>query len=146
MKYFFLAAVFLGPLLMYAIIGLGEPVFCKYICPAGTIEGAAPLFAINENLRGAAGWLTLWKGILAGLMILTAAVIFRPFCRFICPLGAIYGFLTNMPLPVYMLIKAGVLPAAVVPLFANPTLVLLVIKNAYPAVIVCAIVPLEPYT
>ena len=98
MKYFFLAAVFLGPLLMYAIIGLGEPVFCKYICPAGTIEGAAPLFTMNENLRGAAGWLTLWKGILAGLMILTAAVIFRPFCRFICPLGAIYGFFNKYAL------------------------------------------------
>lgn len=97
-KYAFLGLVFLGPLMSFAVIGLGEPLFCKYICPAGTVEGALPLFVVNESLRSAAGSLTVWKGLLAGSILLMSTFVFRPFCRFICPLGAIYGFFNRYAL------------------------------------------------
>ena len=72
--------------------------FCKYICPAGTVEGALPLFVVNEGLRSAAGSLTVWKGLLAGSILLMSTFVFRPFCRFICPLGGIYGFFNRYAL------------------------------------------------
>ena len=69
-----------------------EPGFCKYICPAGTLEGGIPLMIRNEQLRAMAGVLFSWKMIL--LIVILAACIFcyRSFCRFLCPLGAIYSF------------------------------------------------------
>ncbi|WP_441561819.1 4Fe-4S binding protein [Colibacter massiliensis] len=97
-KYVFLALVCVGPPAAYVIIGLGEPLFCKYICPAGTIEGAVPLFIANDGLRSAAGMLTAWKGFLAAVLVMVSIVIFRPFCRFICPLGALYGFFNKYSL------------------------------------------------
>ena len=74
-KYAFLGLVFLGPLVSFAVIGLGEPLFCKYICPAGTVEGALPLFVVNEGLRSAAGSLTVWKGLLAGSILLMSTFV-----------------------------------------------------------------------
>ena len=67
------------------------PAFCKYLCPSGTLFGAIPLLSTNEALRGQAGGLFLWKlGILIGVALLSVKV-YRPFCQYLCPLGAIYG-------------------------------------------------------
>lgn len=73
-----------------------EPGFCKYICPAGTLEGGIPLMIRNEQLRTMAGVLFSWKMIL--LIVILAACIFcyRSFCRFLCPLGAIYSFFNHV--------------------------------------------------
>ena len=73
-----------------------EPGFCKYICPAGTIEGGIPLLIMNEQLRSMAGLLFSWKVLL--LIVILAACVFcyRAFCRFICPLGVIYSFFNPM--------------------------------------------------
>lgn len=73
------------PLLFYV------PGFCKYICPAGTLEGGIPLLLTNEALRQLAGRLFQWKAFLLFLILLSAVFIFRIFCRFLCPLGAFYG-------------------------------------------------------
>jgi len=68
------------------------PGFCKYICPAGTLEGGIPLTYMNPSLRRLIGGLFSWKVIVL-LLILTACIFcYRSFCRFICPLGAIYSF------------------------------------------------------
>ena len=71
--------------------GVSVPAFCKYICPAGTLEGALPLVAANENLRSLLGFLFEWKVFLLLTIILASIFIFRAFCRFLCPLGAIYS-------------------------------------------------------
>ncbi len=68
-----------------------SPAFCKFICPAGTLEAGIPLVAANPSLRDITGDLFVFKMTI--LVIITVSVLFlyRAFCRFICPLGAIYS-------------------------------------------------------
>lgn len=74
------------------------PAFCKYLCPSGTLFGAIPLLAANDLLRGQAGGLFLWKlGILLFLLLLSVKI-YRPFCQYLCPLGAIYGLFNRFSL------------------------------------------------
>lgn len=68
------------------------PAFCKYLCPSGTLFGAIPLIFANESLRSQIGGLFFWKlGILLFILLLSIKV-YRPFCQYLCPLGAIYGW------------------------------------------------------
>jgi polyferredoxin len=83
-------------LLRHAVSGLGEPWFCKYICPSGTIFGAIPLLAVNEFLRDFAGTLLIIKLTIAAGFLIAAVFIYRPFCRILCPLGAIYALLNKI--------------------------------------------------
>ncbi|MBQ7746393.1 MAG: 4Fe-4S binding protein [Spirochaetia bacterium] len=88
--------VILLPMCIIDITGLGEAWFCKYICPAGTLEGGIPLVLLDSSIRAAAGFLYSWKLVLLAAAIVVSAVIYRPFCRYICPLGAIYGFFNKV--------------------------------------------------
>ena len=68
------------------------PAFCKFLCPSGTFMGALPLLGTNAALRFRIGGLFFWKlGILIFLVILSVKI-YRPFCQYLCPLGAIYGW------------------------------------------------------
>ena len=88
--------VLLLPVYFWWQEGVGAPAFCKYICPAGTLEAGLPLLALNANLRDGIGLLFGWKFLLM-LVILGACVfIYRPFCRFLCPLGAWYGLFNKL--------------------------------------------------
>lgn len=74
------------------------PAFCKFLCPSGTFFGALPLLGANDALRGQAGGLFFWKlGILLFLVVLSVKV-YRPFCQYLCPLGAIYGWFNRFSL------------------------------------------------
>ena len=84
------------PLGFYFIDGIGIPAFCKYICPAGTLEAALPLAAVNKDISSALGGLFTWKLMILLMVILASACIYRPFCRFICPLGAIYSLFNKL--------------------------------------------------
>ncbi len=77
---------------------LAAPGFCKFICPAGTLEGGIPLVAMNESLRAMIGRLFSWKTLVLAAVIVGAVFVYRGFCRFICPLGAIYGFFNRVSL------------------------------------------------
>jgi ferredoxin-type protein NapH len=88
--------VILMPLLVRDAFGVGDPWFCKLVCPAGTLEAALPLMALNASLRGAAGWLFAWKASLLVAAVAASVVVYRPFCRFVCPLGAIYGLFNRI--------------------------------------------------
>ena len=68
------------------------PGFCKYICPAGTLEGGIPLVIANGQLRNMIGFLFSWKVFLLAAILLLCMFCYRAFCRFLCPLGAIYSF------------------------------------------------------
>lgn len=87
----FLVFVILLPLFVTDILGQGAPYFCKLICPAGTLEGGLPLVLLNKAMRGAIGWLYLWKNAVLIATIVLSILIYRPFCRYICPLGAFYS-------------------------------------------------------
>ncbi|MCT4620472.1 MAG: 4Fe-4S binding protein [Marinisporobacter sp.] len=92
-KYIFLFGfVIIMPLILTNVVGMGDPYFCKYVCPAGTIEGGVPLVLMNEGLRSTIGWLFGWKVFLSIATVIFSILIYRPFCRYICPLGAFYSF------------------------------------------------------
>ena len=92
LKYFFLLVfVIILPLFVLDIVGQGEPWFCKWVCPSGTLMAGWPLVIMNEGIRGAVGLLYAWKNLILVSLVLLSIVIYRPFCRYICPLGAIYG-------------------------------------------------------
>ena len=84
--------VFIVPI-TYAFRDTPLPAFCKYICPAGTIEGGLGLLsnAVNESYFSMLGPLFTWKFMLMISIVVGSIFIFRLFCRFICPLGALYG-------------------------------------------------------
>ncbi|HOO28496.1 MAG TPA: 4Fe-4S binding protein [Lachnospiraceae bacterium] len=92
LKYVILVVfVILMPLIFVDIIGQGSPWFCKLICPAGTLEGGWTLALLSPEIRESIGWLFTWKSfILIGILILSMGV-YRPFCKYVCPLGGIYG-------------------------------------------------------
>lgn len=86
------------PLTVLDVVGQGQPWFCKYICPSGTLFAGIPLVAANPPLRAVLGWLFTWKtAILAGIAVLSLLV-YRPFCRYLCPLGAVYGLFNPIAL------------------------------------------------
>ena len=89
LKYVLLVALVVIVPLYFAIPG-----FCEYICPAGTFEGGLGLLSNveNEGLLAILGPLFTWKFTLLVLIIVASIFCFRCFCRFLCPLGALYGF------------------------------------------------------
>lgn len=92
--------VLLVILIAVPLIYAGIPSFCKYVCPAGTLEGAVSLLANiqNSDFYGMLGYLFTWKFCLAVAMVVASIFVYRFFCRFICPLGAIYSLFNKVSL------------------------------------------------
>ena len=90
--------VILLPLTVLDVVGQGQPWFCKYICPSGTLFGGIPLIAANPPLRAALSWLFTWKVALLAILLLLSIPVYRPFCRYLCPLGAIYSLFNPIAL------------------------------------------------
>ncbi len=88
--------VIIFPLFFVDETGLGSPWFCKLICPAGTLEGGIPLVILNETLRSSIGFLYTWKVAILVVLILLSVIIYRPFCKYLCPLGAIYSLFNKV--------------------------------------------------
>ena len=78
--------------------GVGVPAFCKYLCPMGTLQAGIPLVLANESLQAIVGVLFKWRLVWLALILLVSVFIFRPFCRFLCPLGAIYSLFNKFAL------------------------------------------------
>ncbi len=98
LKYIILAVFVIIMPLIYAGQSFPLPGFCKYICPSGTLLGAGGLLsnAANSNMFSMLGPLFTWKFCLLVLIIVGAVFIYRCFCRFLCPLGAIYGLFNRI--------------------------------------------------
>ena len=93
-----LVMVVLLPAFLVNDVGMGDPYFCKYLCPQGVLEGAIPLSLANSGIRAALGSLFTWKlGILLVVIVLSV-LFYRPFCKWICPLGAFYALLNKVSL------------------------------------------------
>ncbi len=99
LKYLILTVfVILLPLFFIDATGIGKPWFCAYICPAGTLEAGIPLVLANRALQSILGFLYAWKIAILIVLILLSLMIWRPFCRYLCPLGAIYGLFNPIAL------------------------------------------------
>ena len=88
--------------LLILVIGLPSfvaltPFFCKYLCPSGTLAGI--LLSIRDSMiRAQLGGIFLWKLFLLVLIAAACLAIWRPFCKYLCPLGAIYGLFNKFAL------------------------------------------------
>ena len=93
-----LVMVVLLPLLAVNELGMGDPFFCKYLCPQGVLEGALPLSLTNAGIRAALGKLFTWKACILLAVIMGSVVFYRPFCKWLCPLGALYALFNRVSL------------------------------------------------
>ena len=100
LKYVILVVfVFIIPI-SYALKDTPLPAFCKYICPAGTIEGGLLLLSnkVNASYFSMLGPIFTWKFLLMVSIVVGCVFAFRLFCRFLCPLGALYGLFSKISL------------------------------------------------
>ena len=92
LKYILLAVFVIALPLWYGLAyDVPLPGFCKYICPAGTLEGAMGLLPTNPDFFSMLGILFTRKFVILLIIALACVFCYRSFCRFVCPLGAIYG-------------------------------------------------------
>lgn len=107
-KFLLLPLAVILPALWVDAYGFGAPYFCQYICPAGTLTAGIPLVAAGPpELRLLVGPLFWSKVALLALILGAALVVYRPFCRGLCPLGAFWGLLNRWSLFRLTLDKEG---------------------------------------
>lgn len=94
---YFKYVVLLGLVIILPLSIPLTPTFCKYVCPSGTIAGCMQA-ASNKLVRGQLGMLFNWKLIVLLIIIVSALIVWRPFCKYLCPLGAWYGFFNKVAL------------------------------------------------
>ena len=75
-----LIAVIILPAAVVNHTGLGDPYFCKYICPQGVLEGAIPLAAANSSIRAALATLPTWQASTLAALIIPSAPLPPPLC------------------------------------------------------------------
>lgn len=90
--------VIILPVLVTNKLGMGDPYFCKYICPAGVLEGAIPLSIVDGSIRASLGSLFNLKLSILIITIILSIIFFRPFCKWLCPLGAFYALFNKISL------------------------------------------------
>lgn len=95
-KYLMLIVVLAFPVLFTNELGMGSPFFCKYVCPQGILEGGIPLAIAKSGIREALGVLFMSKLTILISVVVLSLVFFRPFCKWICPLGAFYSLFNKI--------------------------------------------------
>lgn len=93
-----LVFVLVLPVVNTNIVGMGEPAFCEYICPVGTLEGGIPLLGTHSELRSMLGTFFSFKMCILIVTLIGCLMVCRFFCKVMCPLGAIYGLLNKISL------------------------------------------------
>ena len=106
LKYgFLLFFVILLPLAVVDDFGYGELWFCKYVCPAGTLEAGLPMLILQPALGQTIGLVFFNKLTILTGFIIWAILASRPFCRTTCPLGAFYALFRKFKLVKLRLIE-----------------------------------------
>ena len=67
-----------------------EPWFCK-LCPAGMLEGGIPMALVSTDIRAMIGTFYWIKAAILVIFLAWMSTTRRPFCRWICPLGALWS-------------------------------------------------------
>ena len=98
LKYVILAVFVVIIPLWYALQKYPVPAFCKYICPVGTFEGAVGLLSnpVHSDKFSMLGILFTRKFVILIAIAVACVFVYRAFCRFLCPLGAIYGLFAKI--------------------------------------------------
>ena len=106
LKYLKYVILVIFPILLVSVVtdltGTSSPWFCEWICPSGMLLGGIPLTALNASLRAAAGIRFAWKMFILIAITLLSVIYYRPFCKYLCPLGAIYSLFN--PISSYRLV------------------------------------------
>ena len=76
----------------------GRPVLLQIPLPPRR-AGAIPLSIANSGIRAALGKLFTWKFSILLSVIALSVLFYRPFCKWLCPLGAFYALFNRVPLP-----------------------------------------------
>jgi ferredoxin-type protein NapH len=96
-KYAFLAFfVVILPLTITDAFGYGMTWFCKFVCPAGTLEAGIPMVLLQPDLRSLIGILYMNKLVILIIFVMLMIPVRRPFCRTACPLGAFYSLFNKV--------------------------------------------------
>lgn len=93
-----LIPVILLPVFLTNKYGTAPPYFCQWICPAGALEGGIPLVSTDKGLQNQIGFLFGWKMSLLISIVLLSVFLYRPFCKYLCPLGAFYSLFNKVAL------------------------------------------------
>ncbi len=90
--------LFLLPLFLIDSMGYVVPWFCKWACPAGTLESWIPMAMSKPDLFSGLKSVFFWKVVI--LLSTMAMIMFsrRAFCHLACPLGLLLGFFNRLSL------------------------------------------------
>ena len=87
------------PMLIFGVILLPflfkEHYFCM-VCPTGTIEAGIYWVAASSMILNMAGPFFLFKLAFGSMFLYGSIFIKRPFCRYICPLGAFFSIFNKL--------------------------------------------------
>ena len=79
LRYIKYAVLLIMVLILPAVItnsaGMGNPFFCKYLCPQGVLEGAIPLALADSGIRSALGSLFAWKSVVL-ITVIVLSILF----------------------------------------------------------------------
>ena len=93
LKYVMLIVFVIGvPLVLSMVNGRGISFYCEYLCPVLFLQSRGLTALVTGNLGRLGDMFSSHRFYLSLALVLSAVVIYRPFCRFLCPLGAFYSF------------------------------------------------------
>jgi len=96
LKYGILAVCIVMIPLVFYLEGHRVLAFCRYLCPNRDFSNMMMLLATGGRIRSY--MIINYRFVILAVILLLAIFLFRPFCRFICPLGAFYGFFNKIAL------------------------------------------------
>ncbi len=91
--------VLLGTVILIPYIwGSEHSLFICRVCPIGAIEGAGPDIVTAAANGSEIVWPNALKMTITIVVVVAMFVSIRPWCRVLCPLGAIFGFMNRFSL------------------------------------------------
>jgi len=78
------------------LFGEGHPLFVCRVCPAGALEAAVPAMAGQALASQKIAWPNAVKLTILGIFLIGIFFVRRPWCRILCPLGAIFSLFNRI--------------------------------------------------